>query len=248
NGGRRAARPPGDDAIAGAAKAIKYIDFLSALGIWGFEDVPLAALLRPMRLSAVDLSGVDRKIADFLVTKIVSEVWKTATRDGLARPVFLVLEEAHNFVPAGKDEGRAGWWLKRVASEGRKFGIFLVLVTQRPYRVHQDTLSQCGSQIIMRLTNPEDQNAVRRASESISESLLADLPGLNVGEAVVLGPTVRVPVMVRVRRRESDEGGSDIDLVEALTQARAELGVERFAGRAEAERAARGRQPWREEI
>ena len=246
--GRRAQRPPGDDAIAGAAKAIKYIDFLAALGIWGFEDVPLEALLRPMRLSAIDLSGVDRKIADFLVTKIVSEVWKTATRDGLARPVFLVLEEAHNFVPAGKDEGRAGWWLKRVASEGRKFGIFLVLVTQRPYRVHQDTLSQCGSQIIMRLTNPEDQNAVRRASESISESLLADLPGLNVGEAVVLGPTVRVPVMVRVRRRESDEGGFDVDLVEALENARAELGVERFAGRAEAERAARGRQPWREEI
>ncbi len=247
-GGRRAQRPPTDDAISGAAKALKYIDFLAALGIWGFKDVPLEALLRPMRLSAVDLAGVDRRIADFLVTKIVSEVWKTATRDGLARPVFIVLEEAHNFVPSGRDEGQAGWWLKRVASEGRKFGIFLVLVTQRPYRVHQDTLSQCGSQIIMRLTNPEDQNAVRRASESISESLLADLPGLNVGEAVVLGPTVRVPVMVRVRRRESDEGGSDIDLVKALARAREDLGVERYAGRLEAEREARGRQPWQEEI
>jgi len=246
--GRRANRPPTDDAIAGAAKSLKYIDFLAALGIWGFEDVPLEAMLRPMRLSAVDLAGVDRRIADFLVTKIVSEIWKTATRDGLARPVFIVLEEAHNFVPSGRDEGQASWWLRRVASEGRKFGIFLVLVTQRPYRVHQDTLSQCGSQIIMRLTNPEDQNAVRRASESISESLLADLPGLNVGEAIVLGPTVRVPVMVRVRQRQSDEGGSDIDLVEALENARQDVGLEKYVGRAEAVRETRGRQPWQEEI
>jgi DNA helicase HerA-like ATPase len=245
---RRATRPPTDDAIAGAAKAIKYIEFLAAMGIWGFDDVPVEALLRPMRLSAVDLAGVDRKIADFVVTKIVSEIWKRATRDGLDRPIFIVLEEAHNFVPAGKDEGRAGWWLKRVASEGRKFGIFLVLVTQRPYRVHQDTLSQCGSQIIMRLTNPEDQNAVRRASESISESLLADLPGLNVGEAVILGPTVRVPVMVRVRSRQSDEGGSDIDLVKALAGAREDVKLDRFTDRVEAQRAERGRQPWQEEI
>jgi DNA helicase HerA-like ATPase len=243
-----ARRPPTEDAIAGAAKALKYVEFLCALGIWGFEDLPIERLLRPMQLSTVDLAGVDRRIADFAVTKLLSEVWKQATRDGLARPVFLVLEEAHNFVPSGKDDGRAGWWIKRIASEGRKFGIFLVLVTQRPYRVHQDTLSQCGSQIIMRLTNPEDQNAVRRASESISEGLLADLPGLNVGEAVVLGPTVRVPVLVRVRKRLSDEGGSDIDLVKALEDARSDAGLDKYKARTEATRAARGRSEWVEEV
>jgi DNA helicase HerA-like ATPase len=183
-----------------------------------------------------------------VVTKIVSEIWKQATRYGLSRPVFLVLEEAHNFVPAGHDDGKAGWWLKRIASEGRKFGIFLVLITQRPYRVHQDTLSQCGSQVIMRLTNPEDQNAVRRASESISEGLLSDLPGLNVGEAVVLGPLVRVPVMVRIGRRESQEGGSDIDVVARLEAARAEAVTAGYLQERREERAVRGRSEWREEI
>lgn len=241
-------RPPTPDAIAGAQKADKYIEYLRHLRIWGFEDLPLDALLAPMRLSAIDLAGVDRKIADFVVAKIVGDIWRRATREGLARPVFLVLEEAHNFVPAGGDEGRAGYWLKRIASEGRKFGIFLVLVTQRPYRVHQDTLSQCGSQIIMRLTNPEDQNAIRRASESISEGLLADLPGLNVGEAVILGNLVRVPVMVRIRERQSDEGGSDIDLVKALEAARAEAETGRYVARREADRAGRSRAAWREEI
>ncbi len=247
-GAGRGGRPPSQDAVNGAQKAHKYIDYLCRLKIWGFENVPLDALMRPMTLSTVDLAGVDRRLADFVVAKIVGDVWKQATREGLPRPVFLVLEEAHNFVPAGADGGHAAYWLKRVASEGRKFGLFLVLVTQRPYRVHQDTLSQCGSQIIMRLTNPEDQNAIRRASESISEGLLADLPGLNVGEAVILGNLVRVPVMVRIRPRASAEGGSDIDLVKKLELARAEAGVDRYVARDTAARAARGRTAWREEV
>ncbi len=236
------------DAIAGASKALKYIEFLSRLKIWGFDDVPVDDLLRPMSVATVDLAGAERKIADFVVTRIVSEIWKRAMREGLSRPVFLVLEEAHNFVPAGRDESMSGWWLKRIASEGRKFGIFLVLITQRPYRVHQDTLSQCGSQIIMRLTNPEDQKAVRRASESISEGLLGDLPGLNVGEAVVLGPLVRVPVMVRIGARGSAEGGSDINVVAQLEAARAEAVTDRYVSARRAERAQRGRTEWKEEV
>lgn len=247
-GARTASRGPSDDQVAGARKSLKYLEYLSRLGIWGFQDPPLERMLRPMSLSTIDLAGVDRRMADFVVTKVVSEVWKRATRDGLDRPVFLVLEEAHNFVPAAGDDGQAGYWLRRIAAEGRKFGIFLVLVTQRPYRVHQDTLSQCGSQIIMRLTNPEDQSAVRRASEGISEGLLADLPGLNQGEAVVLGPLVRVPVMVRVRERRSDEGGADIDLAAALREARSAADLERYRSQGAAERAAQPRAEWREEI
>ena len=68
------------------------------------------------------------------------------------------------------------------ASAHRKLRkVFLVVVTQRPSRVHQDTLSQCGSQLIMRLTNPDDQRAVRSASEQLSDELLGNLPGLNTG-------------------------------------------------------------------
>jgi DNA helicase HerA-like ATPase len=241
-------KAPSPDTVSGAARATKYVEALADMDIWGFESVPLDDFLRPMSLATVDLAGVDRKLADFAVSKVLREVWGRATTQGLARPVFLVLEEAHNFVPSGAEGGHSTYWIKRIASEGRKFGIFLVLITQRPYRVHQDTLSQCGSQIIMRLTNPEDQNAVRRASESISEDLLSDLPGLNVGEAVVLGPLSRVPVMVRVGRRESREGGSDIDVVERLEAARAEALTEGYVRAHKAEQAARGRSPWVEEV
>lgn len=237
------------DVITGAGRALKYIDRLARVDIWGFEDVPMDDLLAPMTLSVVDLAGIDQWIAEFVVDKVLREAWSRATTEGLARPVFVVLEEAHNFVPGGRDSySQCAGIIKRLASEGRKFGIFLVLITQRPYRIHQDTLSQCNSQIIMRLTNPQDQQAVRTASESISEGLLADLPGLNVGEAVILGPLVRVPVMVRVGRRQSAEGGSDIDVVKALERARSEVITQQMEAKARAERQARGRTEWEEEV
>jgi DNA helicase HerA-like ATPase len=244
-----ASKMPSFDAISGAQKALKYIELLERVDIWGFEDVPMQELLRPMTLSVIDLAGVDQWISEFIVAKVLNETWGVAVNEGLPRPVFFVLEEAHNFVPGGQGmQSHAAGIIKRIASEGRKFGLFMILITQRPYKVHADTLSQCNSQIIMRLTNPQDQQAVRLSSESISEGLLADLPGLNVGEAVVLGPLVRVPVMVRVGARESKEGGNDIDVVGALERARSEVITDAREEKAKEEKKARGRSEWREAV
>jgi DNA helicase HerA-like ATPase len=240
---------PSLDAISGAQKALKYIERLERIDIWGFEDVPMDDLLRPMTLSVIDVAGVDQWIAEFVVDKVLRETWGRAVNEGLPRPVFFVLEEAHNFVPGGAGaQSQSAGIIKRIASEGRKFGLFMVLITQRPYKVHGDTLSQCNSQIIMRLTNPQDQQAVRLSSESISEGLLGDLPGLNVGEAVILGPLVRVPVMVRVGKRESKEGGNDIDVVGALERARSEVVTDTREAKAKEERKARGRSEWKEAV
>ncbi len=237
------------DAVMGAQKALKYIERLTKIDIWGFSDVPMNDLLKPMTLSVIDVAGVDQWIAEFVVDKVLREAWGRAVNEGLPRPVFFVLEEAHNFVPGGPGaQSQAAYIIKRIASEGRKFGLFLILITQRPYKVHGDTLSQCNSQIIMRLTNPQDQQAVRQSSESISEGLLADLPGLNVGEAVILGPLVRVPVMVRVGKRVSKEGGNDIDVVQKLEQARSEVITETREAMTQEARRARSRSEWREAV
>ncbi len=240
---------PSFDAITGAQKALKYVERLTKVDIWGFEDVPMQDLLKPMNLSVLDVAGVDQWIAEFVVDKVLRETWARAVNEGLARPVFFVLEEAHNFVPGGTGaNSQAAYIIKRIASEGRKFGLFLILITQRPYKVHGDTLSQCNSQIIMRLTNPQDQNAIRQSSESISEGLLGDLPGLNIGEAVVLGPLVRVPVMVKVGYRESKEGGNDIDVIAALERARSEVVTEVREQKSKDEKKARGRSEWKEAV
>ncbi len=140
----------------------------------------------------------------------------------------MVLEEAHNLIPAN-GQTRASRIINTIAAEGRKFRVFLTMITQRPSRINQDALSQCGSQIIMQLTNPDDQRAVQRASEAISAELLGDLPGLNKGEAVVLGQLTRIPVMVRVTGRASAEGGSDVDIVAELRRAKQDVGASRLA-------------------
>ena len=81
----------------------------------------------------------------------------------------------------------------------------------------------------MQLTNPDDQRAVQKASEAISAELLDDLPGLNKGEAIVLGQLTRIPVMVRITGRLSAEGGSDVDLVDELKRARQDVTAARAA-------------------
>jgi DNA helicase HerA-like ATPase len=70
--------------------------------------------------------------------------------------------------------------------------------------------------MIMRISNPEDQQAIARSSERLGQTLLEDLPGLNTGEAVVVGEMTRAPVMVRVKKRRTREGGSDIDIISKM--------------------------------
>lgn len=249
NGTEKEGKPFSLDAISGAQKALKYVERLTRVELWGHDDVPIKELLRPMNLSVLDLAGVDSWVTEFVVNKVLNDTWGEATTNGMPRPVFFILEEAHNFVPGGQGaRSQAAQIIKRIASEGRKFGLFLVLVTQRPYKIHGDTLSQCNSQIIMRLTNPQDQQAVKQSSESISEGLLADLPGLNVGEAIILGPIVRVPVMVRIGHRLSAQGGNDIDVVKALADARSQVVIDKRERVVRAERATQKKTEWVEEL
>lgn len=212
-GGRKKGLSP--DIEKGAERAIKYIENLSAYDIWGFSDVPIEELLKPVRLSVIDLAGLERGVTEFVVDKTLREVWARATTGKLNYPVFIVLEEAHTFVPQ-ENKSHCREIINRIASEGRKFKVFLIVITQRPHKIHQDTLSQCASQIIMKLTNPEDQEAVKKAAENLSSNLFADLPGLNIGEAILLGTLTRVPVMIKAGERLTREGGSDIDVPEAL--------------------------------
>lgn len=209
----------GHEAQGGASRAREYVRQLTGLDIWGYNDLPVDDILEPMQASVVDLAGVPSYVSEFVVDKTLSDIWQRASTGDLSHPVFIVLEEAHNFVPEEGSSYSAST-INTVASEGRKFGMFLTTITQRPGKIDQETLSQCNSQIVMRLTNPVDQNAVRQASESMTEDLLGDLPGLNVGEAIVTGELTRVPAMVDISGRESAEGGSDIDLTSALEEAR----------------------------
>jgi len=217
------------DMRTGASRAVKYIEILENYTIWGFKDVNVEHLIRPRHMATIDLAGADKNVSAYVVDRALRGIWARATTGQLVHPVFVVLEEAHNLVPADRErrESLSSRIINTIASEGRKFKVFLIVITQRPSKIHQDTLSQCGSQLIMRLTNPDDQIAVQKASEAISSDLLRDLPALDQGEAVVLGTLTRVPAMIRVGARRSAEGGSDVDLVEALRRANDDARLDR---------------------
>jgi uncharacterized protein len=103
---------------------------------------------------------------------IAEHLFEARVRDELKLPVLLLLEEAHNFAPAQAHtpaEQRATTTTKQIAQEGRKFGVGLMLISQRPSRLDETTLSQCNSYIIMRMVNPADQAYVRRVVETLGE-------------------------------------------------------------------------------
>jgi DNA helicase HerA-like ATPase len=197
---------------------VKYVRRLARMQVFTNASTSIDQMLRPMHLSVVDLSGLDDEVSDYIASRILSDIYERISDGKFEYPVFVFVEEAHRFIPA---EGRtySGPVIKKIAAEGRKFGVFLIVITQRPSKIHSDALSQCNSQIIMRITNPQDQNAIAMSSERLGENLLNDLPGLNTGEAVIVGEMTRAPVMARIKKRRTREGGSDIDIMGKMKDA-----------------------------
>lgn len=215
-----------------AEDAIKYIRSLAKLRVFGTSSTPIERLLRPAHASIVDLSGLEDKAMNYIASRILEGIYDAVTMGAYEYPVFAIIEEAHRFIPP-KSETYASPIINKIAAEGRKFGIFLTLITQRPSKVDPNSLSQCNSQIVMRLTNPEDQRAVEESSERMSKDLMADLPGLNPGECIIVGEVTKAPVMAKIRQRATMEGGADVDVVAKLRLARraaAEAGREAAEG------------------
>lgn len=210
-----------------SAKALKHINKLLKIKVFGDITTPIDNFLNPMQVSIVDLSGLNDASMDYIAYRILTEVYQKVSSSEFEYPVFVIIEEAHKFIPKKTMKRMSREIINTIAAEGRKFGIFMTLVSQRPSKIDSDALSQCNSQIILRVSNPIDQKAIIESSERLSESLLRDLPGLNIGEAVIVGEITKVPVMVKVRERITQEGGADIDIVEKLRLARENLSIDK---------------------
>lgn len=213
--------------------AIRYLDELVRIGVYGTRTIPLDVLLEPGTVTVINLAGLRAEVQDHLVYNILYRVFSARLRylrrlpgESYPYPVVVVLEEAHRFVPPRTQrQTRSRDIVATIASEGRKFGVFLVAITQRPSRLDPDVLSQLQGQIILRIVNPRDQEAIRDSSEQVSQDLLDNLPGLNTGEAVVVGPLSPAPIMMRLRDRVLSYSGGDISLVEAWSGTRSDLRV-----------------------
>ena len=132
-------------------------------------------------------------------------------------PIFVIIEEAHVFIPKGEHTDTK-YWASKVAREGRKFGIGLGIVSQRPRNIDPNVLSQMGSLAIMKIVQDDDQQQIASAAESLSKDLLAQLPSLNIGDAVLVGQWVNLPSIVHVDEIRSKKTGSDLDAVSEWSQ------------------------------
>jgi hypothetical protein len=163
------------------------------------------------RANVVDLGQVDEEYADVIVSHILRKLLHLRKNKSMP-PAFCVLEEAHILAPNHRPT-LSKYWIDRIAREGRKFGLGLCLVSQRPKSLDPNSLSQANNTIIMRLVEPSDQRHVQQASERLSDDLLSQLSSLNIGEAVVLGLMTKVPALVKIDKFKGKLGGGDPDVV-----------------------------------
>jgi DNA helicase HerA-like ATPase len=185
------------------------------------EHLELTELFKPGRCTILQLSDIEQHEQQVIVGTLLRRINKarmTMVRgetpkesgDAVGYPVFTLLEEAHRFAPAGASVVSTNI-LKQILSEGRKFGVGIGLITQRPGKLDQDVLSQCMTQIIMRIVNPIDQQTVAQSVEGAGRAMLAELPALTKGQAVISGVGVNTPVMCRIRKRLTKHGGETFD-------------------------------------
>ena len=174
-----------------------------------FENLELGELFEPGQVTVIQLNEVDQREQQVIAATMLRRIYQAridtskgkVTREDkgyIPFPVFCLMEEAHNFAPANA-EAVSSDVLKTILSEGRKFGVSVGLITQRPGKLDGDVLSQCMTQCIMRITNPIDQNRIAESVESVGRDLLRELPSLSKGQVIVSGASVNTPVLLRVR-------------------------------------------------
>jgi hypothetical protein len=166
-------------------------------------------------ISIVDVSGVPSDVTSVVVSVLARMVFDYAiwSRTEAQRPLLLVCEEAHRYVP--KDENASGQAvrkiLERIAKEGRKYGVSLGLITQRPSDLAEGVLSQCGTIISMRLNNDRDQACVRAAMPEGARGFLDAIPALRNRECIVCGEGVAIPIRVRFDDLEPEKRPASSD-------------------------------------
>jgi DNA helicase HerA-like ATPase len=150
-------------------------------------------------ISIVDVSGVPSEITSVVVAVLSRMTFDFAiwSRNEPQRPILLVCEEAHRYIPSsGEQHSSVGRILGRIAKEGRKYGVSLGLITQRPSDLAEGVLSQCGTIIAMRLNNDRDQAFVRAAMPEGARGFLDSIPALRNRECIICGEGVAIPIRV----------------------------------------------------
>jgi uncharacterized protein len=188
---------------------------LEGLGVWARTDA--GSLLDDLddpdaRCLVVDTGSLPTREEQALVAEsVLRGVWE---RRHDRRPVLLVIDEAHNVCPAVSADvltALATEHAIRIAGEGRKFGIYMLVATQRPQKVHENVISQCDNLVLMRLNSAADAGFVAEMFGFAPPGLIGLATDFRLGEALVAGKLASHPAILRFGARVAREGGADVD-------------------------------------
>jgi uncharacterized protein len=201
---------------------MRRIKRLQRMGVFASDGTPLSEIVKANQLTIINLSEADERVSEIIVAAVSRGVFDGRKRhmrgedsSSVKVPTLLIIEEAHNFAPRAVegDYSPSRSIIRKIAREGRKFGVGLCVVSQRPNKLDADVLSQCNTQIIMKIVNPADQEYIRQSVETVTEDIVRDLPSLGRGEAIVSGSAIRLAVPVKIRKRTTKISGQDVDIV-----------------------------------
>lgn len=167
------------------------------------------SLLKEGVANVVDISALSESQANVILSYYLEELLKDVKKKSRAKtseknktyrfnaPIFLIIEEAHVFIPKGEDT-KTKYWASKIAREGRKFGLGLCIVSQRPRNIDSNILGQMGSLAIMRIIQQDDQKQIASSADSVSKEFVSNLTSLNVGDAFLIGQWTNLPTLVHI--------------------------------------------------
>lgn len=194
---------------------IAAIQSLLDTNIFSTDGIDLAEFVKKGHMSIINLKGIKPEMQELVVSKLANDLFEARKQDTVPAFFFLV-EEAHRFCPErGVGQAMSLPILRTVAAEGRKFGMGLGIVTQRPAKVDKNVLSQANTQIILKVTNPNDIMAISKSLENFTPELEDVMKTLPLGVALITSENLERPVLTNIRVRRSKHGGTAVDLVKS---------------------------------
>jgi DNA helicase HerA-like ATPase len=192
---------------------IASVQALLDTNIFSTDGVNFNEIVKKGQTSIINLKGIKPELQELVVSKLATDLFE-ARKQNRIPAFFFLIEEAHRFCPErGVGQAMSLSILRMIAAEGRKFGMGLGIVSQRPAKVDKNVLSQCNTQIILKVTNPNDITAISKSLENFTPELEEVMKNLPLGVALITSEGLERPVLTNVRVRRSKHGGAAIDLI-----------------------------------
>ena len=194
-----------------SAALITELEYLNEIDVFAEQGTKIDELIQKGKCTIINLRGTPPDIQELIVNRMGTALFELRKVDKIP-PMMLVVEEAHNFCPQ-QGQVACSKIFRTIASEGRKFGLGLMVITQRAAKIDKNVLSQCNTQIILKVTNPNDLNAIASSIEGLTVGMEEEIQRLPIGSAIITGGGVSMPLLVEIRPRESKHGGESIEVI-----------------------------------